>query len=380
MKTMTKLETEFCADGLLERPRYFARQLITQAELTLEQNYFRDKARRHNRLLHGWGVVCGARVCAVSTVDGGEAEPWKVRIKPGYILGPYGDEIVIDSEREVDLRSSGVISVCGDPPGSQVDPWCSEVLVKPSSGPLHVAVKYKEVLSRPVRVQPQGCGCNDNQCEYSRWCDGYEIGILSECPEDTHHNPPSLGPDGRPDLDLLVMGGLPECPPCPSDPWVVLAKVEIDGQGIIQSIDNCSCRRIVISFSQFWWQCQLKMVQIKSAAPDTLEPGKTVTLKINGANFDARATVTAGDLTVREVKVSTDGTTLSVTVDVPANATGTRLVRVTNPDCSTASVKVSIGKAPVAGSQPAPTTGASPTAPKVTTKPQRATSRSRGGN
>ena len=57
-----------CDGGLLERPRYFPRQLISDVELTLEQQYFRDRLRRHNRLLHGWGVVCGALVCpSIST-------------------------------------------------------------------------------------------------------------------------------------------------------------------------------------------------------------------------------------------------------------------------------------------------------------------------
>src|SRR5258706_5544857 len=112
MKSMSNSETEFCADTMLERPRYFPRQLITPAELTLEQTYFRDKLRRHNRLLHGWGVVCGAEVCAVRNPDGNSWEPWKVRVRPGYILGPIGDEITIARERIVDLR---VTSATGGP-------------------------------------------------------------------------------------------------------------------------------------------------------------------------------------------------------------------------------------------------------------------------
>jgi Quinohemoprotein amine dehydrogenase, alpha subunit domain III len=379
MKSMSKLEKEFCADTLLERPRYFPRQLITPAELTLEQTYFRDRLRRHNRLLHGWGVVCGADVCAVPTPDGTEAQPWKVRIKPGYILGPYGDEIVIDTEREVDLRSSGAISVCGEPPGPHVDPWCSEVLVKPQSGPLYIAVKYKEILSRPVRVQPFGCGCDETHCEYSRFCDGYEIGILSDCPE-SHHNPPNLAPDGKPDLELLVQGAAPNCPQCPTEPWVGLAKVELDDNGVIQSIDNCSCRRNVITFSRFWWQCHSKMVRVDTVKPATLEPGKSVSITIRGASFDEKAEVTLGQgVTVeKDAKVTDDGATLTVTVNVAANASGSRLVRVTNPDCSTGAVKVTIAAPPAKGGSTQPTTPPTrPTAQPTTPRP--AGRRRRGG-
>ena len=51
--------------GIQERPRYYPRQLMTPGELTLEAEYFRDRMRRHNVYLHGWGVVCGALVCVV---------------------------------------------------------------------------------------------------------------------------------------------------------------------------------------------------------------------------------------------------------------------------------------------------------------------------
>ena len=50
-------------DGL-ERTRYYAGQLVGPDDLTEDQRYFRERLRRHNRLLHGWGVVCGARVRA----------------------------------------------------------------------------------------------------------------------------------------------------------------------------------------------------------------------------------------------------------------------------------------------------------------------------
>ncbi len=43
----------------LERVHYFPRQLITANDMTAEQDYFRQKQRRHNRFLHGsrGGVV-----------------------------------------------------------------------------------------------------------------------------------------------------------------------------------------------------------------------------------------------------------------------------------------------------------------------------------
>ena len=41
--------------------RYFARQLLTADDLTADQQHVLARFRRHNRLLHGWGVVFSAR-------------------------------------------------------------------------------------------------------------------------------------------------------------------------------------------------------------------------------------------------------------------------------------------------------------------------------
>lgn len=235
-----------CDQSVAERPRYYARQLITADDLTLEQDYFRSKLRLHNRLLHGWGVVCGAEVSSVPKVNSMEKEPWLVLVKPGYILGPYGDEIYIDCEHTVDLRRGSLVGVTGEPCGEVVDPWCNEIYEPRDNGKLYVAVKYKQVATRPVRVQPIGCGCDDTSCENSRWRDGYEIRILNAWP-DCGATPPNL--------DNLFKGPIPQCAPCPDEPWVVLAEVTVETDGKITKIDTCACRRLAASFMNVWWAC-----------------------------------------------------------------------------------------------------------------------------
>ncbi|WP_205191121.1 MULTISPECIES: hypothetical protein [unclassified Burkholderia] len=263
MTSATPCATSSCTNAVAERPRYYPRQLITADDLMLEQEYFRNKMRRHNRLLHGWGVVCGAKVCPAPAGGGGAGtssfDSWKVVVTPGYVLGPYGDEIVLDCCLTVDLRTSGTSGMTGDPCVQPVDPWCSDVFVsREPAAPLYVAVKYQECKTRPIRVQPIGCGCDDNACEYSRFQDGYEIGILTSCP-DANAAPPDISDVGK--------GGASVCPDCPTQPWVVLAKVLMDADGMITTIDNCECRRIVLSFGSFWWQCQSGKVVIKSITP-----------------------------------------------------------------------------------------------------------------
>ena len=340
-----------CDDGLAERPRYFPRQLITPEDMTLEQEYFRNKMRRHNRLLHGWGVVCGALVCPVLKSNGTSGGvPWKVVVQPGYILGPYGDEIIIDCDVCFDLRTRCVTGVTGEACGGAVDPWCSDVYVQPPQNvPLYVAVRYKQVMTRPVRVQPVGCGCDDNQCEYSRWRDGYEICVLDHCPKS--EDPPTL--------EFPKPGPTPTCPACPSEPWVVLALVQVDDQGVVQLIDNCACRRLALSFAHLWWKCTATVPEIKSVSPNELEPGdkdKTVDLEITGTNLDPKAEVSVGaGISVTNVSEISKG--LKVTVTVNKNAQpGPRDVVVKNPDCSTATLsgKINVSAPVAAPAAPAP--------------------------
>jgi hypothetical protein len=101
-------------------------------------------------------------------------------------------------------------------------------------------------------------------CEYSRWQDGYEICVLDgPCPA-SHLNPPSLDGIGKPHA-------IPDCPPCPTDPWVVLATVTVDAKGVVTNIDNCSCRRMVLSFAPYWWNCNDSAIVANNAA--TPAPG-----------------------------------------------------------------------------------------------------------
>jgi len=245
--------------GSIERPRFFPRQLVTPDDLTLGQEYFRNKLRRMNRYLHGWGVVCGAKV-AMSN------KSWMVIVRPGYILGPYGDEIVIEQDICFDLRTRCTAAGGGDACDDIViDPLCPDRTIDTNGNPdtpLYVALRYKEVPARPVRVTPIGCGCDDTSCEYSRWQDGYEICVLDSCPE-SHANPPDVNA-------FLEPTAIPDCPPCPTDPWVVLAVVKVDAQGKVGSIDNCECRRMVRTLALYWAKCADSVLQQPLApAPGT---------------------------------------------------------------------------------------------------------------
>jgi len=342
MYATTSCATAPACDGTLERPRYFARQLVTPTELNLEAEYFLDRLRRHNRMLHGWGTVCGTQVCRVPNDDGSAAQPWKVKIKPGYLIDGYGNEIAIDVERIVDLRSTSVTVPCGAPAGEVSDPWCSDVMMTPQGGTVWVAVCHKECLVRPVRTQPTGCGCDDTSCEYSRYQDAYEVHLLDSCPP-SHSGTPVQSAQQL--FETLLGAKLSDCPPCPDDPCVVLAAVDVDGSGTVTRIDNCSCRRMVISFAPVWGRCTsggIKIGKVQGQAAGQgigpFTPGTTVGVIVEGQGFSGDSAVSLGaSVTVQDIKRDSSTEMQFQAVIADDAAPGDRTLTITNSDCSTAS-------------------------------------------
>lgn len=71
----------------LVRPHFFAGQLLTAADLDLDQEYLSRKRSIHDRWLHGWGVVCGLEV--ESSGDD------TIVVSPGVAVDGHGREIVV---------------------------------------------------------------------------------------------------------------------------------------------------------------------------------------------------------------------------------------------------------------------------------------------
>jgi hypothetical protein len=101
----------------LERPRYFAGQLLTEAELNSEQAYVIAKNRLHNRYLHGWGVVCGLEVICHDCAG------W-VTVHAGYALDPCGNDVIVCRNTEFNVLDA--IQKCIDAKRRRDDdcpPW-----------------------------------------------------------------------------------------------------------------------------------------------------------------------------------------------------------------------------------------------------------------
>jgi hypothetical protein len=90
-----------CPPGM-QRLNYFFGRLLSADDFTAEQNYFRDKAHRHNRLLHGVGVVSGLGVTLEGTGSGAQ-----VVIAPGLALNSRGEEIEVNAPTGLPLPTQG---------------------------------------------------------------------------------------------------------------------------------------------------------------------------------------------------------------------------------------------------------------------------------
>ena len=88
-----------CGLECLTRPAYFCGQLLTDADLTLDQRYFRRKNRLYHQALHGHGIVCGLRLTCDPDCEG------RVRIEEGYAIDECGNDLVICETRVFDVIS-----------------------------------------------------------------------------------------------------------------------------------------------------------------------------------------------------------------------------------------------------------------------------------
>jgi hypothetical protein len=79
-------------EATLTRRRFFAGQLLDAATLQAEQDYHRGKLRRHNRRLHGFGIVSGLGVHVEPASD---PKGGRIIVDPGYAIDGYGEEIAV---------------------------------------------------------------------------------------------------------------------------------------------------------------------------------------------------------------------------------------------------------------------------------------------
>lgn len=198
------------------RNRYFYGKLLDVRHFEMEQTYFNAKRWLLNRLVIGYGVVCGLDVTPGE--DGNS-----IKVTPGVAIDKWGREIVVP-------QLSAAVPLKADLEGS-TDPGAS--LCDEDEGPcVHVAICYHECESDPVPAL--GGDCDETSlCSPGAIRERYEIVVRSgKLPDiSVDCTVPDLISGCKINYPALARYISGPCPECPDDPCIGLANVRLPEQG-----------------------------------------------------------------------------------------------------------------------------------------------------
>ena len=92
IQRLERADDSSCQDGTLTRNHFYTGKLLTADDLGQEQAYHRTRYRRHNRLLHGVGIVRGLGVGLEPRPGGGDPT---IVVSVGLAISPDGEELVV---------------------------------------------------------------------------------------------------------------------------------------------------------------------------------------------------------------------------------------------------------------------------------------------
>src|SRR4029078_3789781 len=165
MKPHTDSKCGVCATSQFERNNYFYGKQFTVRDLQQEQSYFNDKRYLINRMVLGWGVVCGLDVYWDSSKR-------KIVVKPGMALDCCGHEIVVCEDQYLSLDDND-------------DDCCFEQDQK-RVGKFVLCLEYNDCFSEPVDLPPAGCD-DKGKTEYNRIRDTFRLRLKNwddACPKE----------------------------------------------------------------------------------------------------------------------------------------------------------------------------------------------------
>jgi hypothetical protein len=213
-----------CATDPFQRNNYFFGKQFTVRDLQQEQSYFNDKRHLINRMVLGWGVVCGLDVYW-------DRKKRKLVVGPGMALDCCGHEIVICENHYLSFDKND-------------DDCCLDDKQRPQ-GKFVLCLEYHECNSEPTDFPAAGCD-EKGKTEYNRIVERYKLRLVSwddACPKEPHdpYCPDQYKHDANDEqfqrecttedlhhyLCELLKRGCPECENCDC---VILATIEFPNE------------------------------------------------------------------------------------------------------------------------------------------------------
>lgn len=157
-----------CAASLPENPQcapnYHFGMLLGVADFRAEQGFHVGRLRRHQRLLHGSGVVAGYPVRF-------DSEDFELHVGAGYAIDALGRDLVLDSEQCVSLPKWWE-KHAGD------DEFDDVAAAEDASFDLDVVVCYATCLDRPVPAIAEPCAGDAADIAYARLCETVQLALV----------------------------------------------------------------------------------------------------------------------------------------------------------------------------------------------------------
>lgn len=146
-------------DNHFERNHYYFGKLMKAEDFKIEQSYFNEKRWLINRMIHGWGVVCGLDVEPTGN-------PNEVRIMPGLAIDCCGREILVCEPETISLIPKP--TECS----SEMDMQHTHDHKRYA-----ICLKYKARKTEPFPIY--GACDQEEKCQYNRIKDSFEIKIIT---------------------------------------------------------------------------------------------------------------------------------------------------------------------------------------------------------
>src|SRR5262245_2977803 len=223
-----------CGFIAVERNHYFTGKYMAARDFTIEQEYFLSHHRLHNRVLHGWGIVCGLAV--MHHPDPECRKRWVVA-KAGIAVDCCGRELILPKDTAIELELppdwnpqaySDEQQEQSQPPEQQqghVEYGCEQEFL--------LCLKYEEHhIERVPALYNEGV-CDPSRTDYNRIRECAKLVVLDphEVPECWKHSrsmPTDWEHYCRDDCDENIPGPAGICldPVCPCQDTVPLALIQ----------------------------------------------------------------------------------------------------------------------------------------------------------
>lgn len=199
------------------RNRYFYGKLLDASHFELETGYVNIKRWLLNRLVTGYGVVCGLDVSETP-------DKKSVIVTPGLAIDKHGREIIVAEE-------TAPFPIPPPIPGAPCDDELERDYV-------HLVICYHECVAEPAPVLAGEC-CEQEACEPGVIHERYKLEFRPGCAPSAELQLyiPDVIENGKLDYATLARWVSRDCPPCRKDPCIPLANIRVTPE----DDDECGC-------------------------------------------------------------------------------------------------------------------------------------------